>query len=168
MLSRLLEATTNVVVIVVALVVGGATVKNYFTSDVPKTSAAKLVGRHLENAYQWKAHPATLLLALRKDCRYCEASMPFYRRINDLRTTNQLKVHLVAVFPDDGTSVRAFLHGYDLTVESISGMTLSRLGVSGTPTLLLVDQTGTVVGAWVGQLSEDGEAEVISKIKKSS
>jgi hypothetical protein len=38
---------------------------------------------------------------------------------------------------------------------------LEKLKISGTPTLLLIDRTGTVVKAWVGILSGRQELEVM-------
>ena len=40
-------------------------------------------------------------------------------------------------------------------------MPLIKLKISGTPTLMLVDRSGTVLNAWIGMLSPRQELEVI-------
>ena len=81
--------------------------------------------------------PVTLLLAVRKGCHFCEESMPFYRRIAALRDQHQIDTQLVAVFPDSEGEARGVLK--DAWLDSIglaSGVPLSRINVTGTPTLL--------------------------------
>ena len=39
------------------------------------------------------------------------------------------------------------------------------VGANGFPTLMLVDNTGTVKKTWVGKLSEEKEREVIEQMK---
>ncbi|MGH9412644.1 MAG: hypothetical protein ACRD0Y_02785, partial [Terriglobales bacterium] len=41
----------------------------------------------------------TLIVAIRKGCEFCEASMPFYRRLEDLEKEHKLKPRLLAVLP---------------------------------------------------------------------
>lgn len=47
------------------------------------------------------------------------------------------------------------------TVHALAGVPLEKLKASGTPTLLLVDKSGTVLNAWIGMLSPRQELEVI-------
>jgi hypothetical protein len=46
--------------------------------------------------------------------------------------------------------------------------TLSTIGVTGTPTLLLVDNTGTVANVWQGKLQPDQEGGVLAVLKKNA
>lgn len=48
-----------------------------------------------------------------------------------------------------------------LTAHVLAGVPLEKLKISGTPTLLLVDKTGTVLNAWIGMLSPRQELEVM-------
>jgi hypothetical protein len=41
---------------------------------------------------------------------------------------------------------------------------LGEIGVRGTPTLILIDGGGVVKQSWVGRLSADEEAEVLSRL----
>jgi len=111
-------------------------------------------------------HQSTLLLAVRKGCRFCDDSMPFYRRLVALRDQHQIDTELVAVFPDSEGEAHGVLK--DARLDSIvlaSGVPLSRIKVTGTPTLILVDSRGVVSRAWSGELTPDGEEEVIKALK---
>jgi hypothetical protein len=43
----------------------------------------------------------------------------------------------------------------------------SRLKVSGTPTLILVDRNGSVLGVWIGKLKPEAESAVLSAVTGS-
>jgi hypothetical protein len=80
-----LEAATNLVVIALACVVGYYFWQAHRTPQSPLPESVK-VGDQLPGlaVYDWKTHPRTLVLALRNGCHFCEASMPFYRKLADL------------------------------------------------------------------------------------
>ncbi len=125
------------------------------------------VGDHLPyiEGVAWGGQ-STLLLAVRKGCHFCEESMPFYRRLVALRDQHRTDTQLVAVFPDSEVEARGVLK--DARLDNIglaSGVPLSRINVTGTPTLLLVDKRGVVSRAWSGELTLDGEEEVLKALK---
>ena len=62
--------------------------------------------------------------------------------------------------PDDQSSGAAALTSAGMTAEGVFGQRLETLNVTGTPTLLLLDDRGRVKQAWVGELSAQGEKEV--------
>ncbi len=164
------EVTANVVVIVLAVVIGSVFLKDRFASSGPAPNEVK-VGDQLPglHAYNWKAHERTLVLALRNGCHFCEDSMPFYRRLAKLEQSNQIGgVHLIAVFPDDPAIVRQVVETQQLTIEVLPGTELDQVKVQGTPTLILVDEQGRVSKVWMGELPAAEEAEVIAAISKAS
>jgi hypothetical protein len=67
----------------------------------------------------------------------------------------------VAVFPDAADAVKEVVQSEGLRVHALAGVPLERLKISGTPTLLLVDRSGTVMNAWIGLLSPRQELEVM-------
>ena len=77
-----LEIGTNVVVLIVALLVIGILVKNYFgTSPNRPTDSGLKKGISfgpLADSVNFTASPKTLLLFLSTHCKYCEKSLPFY------------------------------------------------------------------------------------------
>ncbi len=92
--------------------------------------------------------------------------MPFYRKLAELEQSNQIGVHLIAVFPDDPAVVRQVVETQQLTIEVVPGFELGQVKVQGTPTLMLVDEQGRVSKVWMGELPVAEEAEVIAAISK--
>jgi hypothetical protein len=130
--------------------------------------AASLQGTTLNPLpeYSWSSHKETLVLALRDGCHFCEASMPFYKRLSDLNETHQVHPHLLVVMPDDRSSGMKHLNVEGVYIEGAFAHPLSSINVSGTPTLLLVNANGRVDKAWVGQLLPAQESEVLSAVEK--
>jgi thioredoxin-related protein len=167
MMKNKIEVAANVVVIVLAVVVGSVFLMDRFASPGLGPNEVK-VGDQLPGlpAYNWKAHERTLVLALRNGCHFCEDSMPFYRRLAKLEQSNQIGAHLIAVFPDDPAVVRQVVETQQLMIEVLPGTELGQVKVQATPTLILVDEQGRVSKVWMGELPAAEEAEVIAAISK--
>jgi len=167
MMKNKVEVAANVVVIVLAVVIGSVFLMDRFATPGLGPNEVK-VGDQLPGlpAYNWKAHDRTLVLALRNGCHFCEASMPFYRKLAQLEQSSQIGVHLIAVFPDDPAAVRKVVETQQLTLEVLPGTELGQVKVQATPTLMLVDEQGRVSKVWMGELPAAEEAEVIAAISK--
>src|SRR5260221_2272874 len=141
MMKNKIEVAANVVVILLAVVIGSVFLMDRFASPGPGPNEVK-VGDQLPGlpAYNWRTHERTLVLALRKGCHFCEDSMPFYRRLAKLEQSNQIGVHLIAVFPDDPAVARQVVETQHLTIEVLPGTELGQVKVQATPTLMLVDE----------------------------
>jgi len=63
--------------------------------------------------------------------------------------------------PDSKKSGSEEITGEGLTVDGLYDQPLRSLGVTATPTLLLVDTRGIVKKAWIGQLTPALEKEVV-------
>jgi hypothetical protein len=162
-----LEVLTNLVLIGLACVIGYHYLQARRTPENPPPISPK-VGDQLARlpAYDWKAHDRTLVLALRNGCRFCEESIPFYRKLAELEKSNHLDAHVIAVFPDDPAAVRQLLETHQLAVEAFPAIELSHVKVDGTPTLILVDRQGRVSKVWIGELEAAGQADVVTAISK--
>jgi hypothetical protein len=68
--------------------------------------------------------------------------------------------------PDDKESGAKALQSGGVAVDGVFSQPLDSLKVTGTPTLLLLDSNGRVARAWVGQLTPQGEKEVIAAVEK--
>lgn len=106
----------------------------------------------------------TLVLVIRKGCRFCEESMPFYQRLGD-DASLAARVRIVVVAPDDEATSRAELARNRVRVDQIVQLQLNLLKVRGTPTAVLVGRTGVVERAWTGRLDNPGEQELIEVLK---
>src|SRR5216684_4449592 len=138
MMKNKVEVAANVAVILLAVVIGSVFLMDRFASPGHGPNEVKagdqLPGLH---AYKWNAHERTLVLALRSGCHFCEASMPFYRKLAQLEQSSQLGVHLVAVFPDDPAVVHKVVETQQLAVEVLPLFELVQVKVQATPTLML-------------------------------
>lgn len=70
------------------------------------------------------------------------------------------------MMPDDKSAGAGFLQSGDVAVEGVFSQPLDSIKVSGTPTLLLLDSKGRVAKAWVGQLTPQGEKELIAAVER--
>jgi hypothetical protein len=154
-----IEAAANIIVIVLAVVVGSVFLKDRLSSVAPESNAVK-TGDNLANldGWDWGAHDQTLVLGLRRGCHFCEDSAPFYQR---LIAQQQQGSTIVAVFPDTVDVVKEVVQSEGLRIHALAGVPLERLKIDATPTLLLVDRNGTVLNAWIGMLSPRQELEVM-------
>src|SRR5260370_26002176 len=130
------EVAANVAVIVLAVVIGTVFLMNRFGAPRLDPNEVK-AGDQLPGlpAYKWNAHERTLVLALRSGCHFCEASMPFYRKLAQLEQSNQVGVHLIAVFPDDPAAVHKVVEIQQLTLEVLPLFELAHVKLHTTPTL---------------------------------
>jgi hypothetical protein len=157
-----IETIGNIIVIVFAVVVGSVFLKGRFTPPPSEPISAK-AGDRLPNldGWDWSAHDQTLVLGLRKGCHFCEDSAPFYQKLLAQQQPGESSPAIVAVFPDTPEEVKGVVASEGLAVQTLAGVPSDKLKISGTPTLLLVDRTGTVLTAWNGMLSPRQELEVM-------
>ena len=165
---KIIEIAANLAILLVCGLIGWT----FLTHKGLASGSGKEVA-HLEGVtlpplpgYSWSDHQKTLVLAIRKGCHYCDSSLPFYKQLSNLEKSRTLHAHLVAVMPDDRTSVTADLLSGGVSIEAVFNQQLSSIRVAGTPTLFLVDAKGRIEQSWVGQLSPESEKDVIAAAAK--
>ena len=162
---RVIETCTNVAILVVCCLFAWsyATHKTIGFGNSEADTSAHLINQTLRpiGGYSWSSNRNTLVLALRVGCSYCKASMPFYKHLEQLQQGGSLQAHLLTVMPDSQKSGSEEITGEGLTVDGLYDQPLRSLGVTATPTLLLVDTRGIVKKAWIGQLTPALEKEVV-------
>ncbi len=165
--KKLAEVLANLSIVVAAILLCWTLLKSHLGSSKTESNqqaGASLIGTTLPSlpAHKWSQHPATLILAIRGGCHFCEASYPFYRKLNAIESDHDSRAHLLAVMPDDPQSGGQLLKTNDLPVDAVYGEPLTSLNVTGTPTLMLLNSNGVVEKAWGGQLDQEGERSVLS------
>jgi Rhodanese-like domain len=100
-------------------------------------------------AEDWMKNGQTAVFILSTQCHWCSLSAPDYRAV--LLYLRQNKIRTLAAFPENMTATQQYLSEHNLTFDAVRQVDLGRLGVSVTPTLLVVDQYGKVAGEWVGK-----------------
>jgi hypothetical protein len=166
-LKSFLDVTTNIVVVLFAVVAISVLVKNYFAPQSPKNSVTIKKGSVFPEiaGVDFKETPRTLILALNVDCRYCTRSVPFYNSLARARQENANQVNIVAAFINkDPALVKSYADEKQLSVQAIAGVDLDKLGIHSTPTLILVDSSGKVLDSWSGELQPDAEREVFAAL----
>src|SRR6185369_4484157 len=98
---KYLDSITTILVVAVFLTVAGMYLHGrFFKKQVDPLGSTIPKEARIADALpiEYKTHSRTLILALDKDCVYCERSVGFYKRLLDLQVTN---TQFVAVLSND-------------------------------------------------------------------
>lgn len=164
--SKRIENVSNVAVTIVCLAMLVVLVTRFYSPQrqekgnalTPPPVGTKLAVKNLD----WTQRDRTLILAVSTQCHFCTASAGFYQRLS---TQAKLKnVRIVAVFPQPESEAKTYFQGLNVPVTEIYRAPLSEVSVSGTPTIIMVDRSGVITKAWVGQLTPPKENEVLSQL----
>jgi len=124
------------------------------------------IGTRLKlDGVDWRGHPS-LLLALSVGCHFCTESADFYRKL--AAECRKDGLHLSAALPQPENESKSYLLNLGVHVDDVKQVSLSSLGVDGTPTLLLVDSSGIVKKAWVGKLQAEREQQVLGAVRSAT
>ncbi len=163
-----LETAANAATIMAALLLSVVLVKVYLLPAAPHRpsllapSIALGTGmKGLVDGVDWQKNGRTLVLALSTQCHFCTASAPFFRTLVAQAGKN---VKIVAVFPQPVDEAQRYLMSEGVRVDQIERADLNRIGVRGTPTMLLVDSGGIVTNVWVGKLQQNQQEKVLAII----
>src|SRR5437879_1542573 len=100
------------------------------------------------------------MIMMSTKCKFCIASLPFYKRMMEEQNEKDGLVHFVAAFPNSSEEVIQFVTENQFPIETVAGLKFDDVGLQYTPTLVLIDNRGKVLNAWVGQLTPEGEKNV--------
>lgn len=129
------------------------------SKNLPVSPLGKLIPI---NGVDWKKNKKTLVMYISSTCHFCKESEPFYKRF--LKDTASGEVKFMAVMPQPVEEAKDYLKTSGLQIEDVYNAQLGSIGVTGTPTLLLIDENGIVSEIWKGKLSSDKELEVLNKL----
>lgn len=165
-----MDSLANVATIVVSVLLSVVLIKVFLLPQTrPAANAAQpQVGMNIKQSLpgvDWAKNKRTLVLAISTQCHFCTESAPFFQRIQKERAKD---VKMVAVLPQAVDEGRKYLEGEGVQVDDVKQATLNAIGVTGTPTLLLVDDTGKVSDVWQGKLPPDQEGGVLAVLRKNS
>jgi thioredoxin-related protein len=166
-----IEVISNVALIICCIVVVVFFVKNYRLRQKQDTKTnplamTSLVGHKISLRDQdWARNQQTLLVVLQKGCRFCDESTLFYQRLTR-ELAERSKTHLVAVLPQSNDESKQYLKEKMIDIQDVKQAAPMSLGIRGTPTLVLVDPTGTVLEQWNGKLPATEEDKVILRLKQ--
>lgn len=165
-LHKRIELLTNVAIIIVAILLGGVLVKHYLLPTSPRPEPVEgsiKPGTKLAlPGVDWGKGDRTLLMVLATNCRFCTESAPFYQQLAQEKARRGHGA-IIAILPQGADEAKKYLDDHGIAVDEIKQATLISIGVRATPTLLLVDRTGSVIDSWVGKLPAEKESVVLNR-----
>jgi len=127
--------------------------------QVPQNTAYKVGERIVDTPTLGLAGArSTLILMTASSCHYCTASMDSFDRLT--KTAHKVGVRVVAATSEDAARNRAYLQEHGVEADVVAAAEKNNIDIRATPTLLLVDQHGTIRNVWVGQFTPAREADV--------
>jgi len=89
---------------------------------------------------------------LKKDCPYCTSSADLYRQLMDEAAKRNVKC--IAVLPNSREDALKYLQYLELPFEKVYTGPVEEYKISGTPTVVFVDQNGIARSVWIGAQTE--------------
>lgn len=170
-----LERTAYVFLISLCLVSGGILIRRQwvqykFQASVPALTAKSVVGRQFDvPGVSWSTSDVNAVLFLSTRCHFCEASMPFYRRLSQAhRQTIKKRVALLGVSREPSGDLQNHLADNHVELDRVYQIPSTLTLLSGTPTLLIIDGSGVIRQAFVGELSDAQEQKVLAFVRDGS
>lgn len=135
----------------------------YHGKEEPLRRTAELVGQRVAlpegNAV---VAGATVLVAMTTTCVYCQVSHPFYRRVvEEAASIRKESLRVIAMMPEDHEKAESYLASAGLKFDSVVRR-IPGLRITATPTVLLINRSGTIEKAWIGVLRPSDERELLS------
>jgi hypothetical protein len=167
-IRQIIEITANLALIT-AVVMGltvflhrpSSTNVGNIANNSPPLSQNPPVGTRIDlPGVDWRAHKATLVVAISSACHYCVNSTPFYSQI----THSAHQAPVVVVMPQGQVEAKAFLQQHSITPNVTVSADLTNIQVQATPTLLLISSSGTITRSWVGELTETQKKQVVDAL----
>ena len=149
-----LARLADVVTVLVGLAVLGVLVARIAGPPLQSSSSPLGVKIGTDAGIDFAVAERTLVMVLQSDCRYCEQSVPFYRSL----PRQPRGVQVVIVAPPGDVEIDAYRE--IVQPDAVLFVEPTILPVTGTPTLLLVDQEGNVEASWRGLLDVTREEDV--------
>lgn len=164
-IKETIEIGANISILLVAIFFGLLLIQSYFSSSVNSQKSLSEIKKgtkvNVPNV-DWEKNEKTLVLYLRKGCKFCTESMPFYQKLAEVGAEKNTK--FVVVSPDSTEVSKGYLAEHDVSISEIRQSSLVTLGVRGTPTLILTNEKGEVSNSWIGKLPSEKEQEVINQL----
>ena len=105
-----------------------------------------------------------LLLFLSSDCRFCQASAPFYHELLQASREQDVPLRIYAITSDGTTKFSSFMQRESLIFDRVILEAPPIAGFPVVPIIAVVSPDGRVERRWVGQLTLDEEREVLTTL----
>lgn len=160
-IGRKIEIAANVGIVIVAILIVTVWITN-FRKQAAEPGRIATGAKFAVTDVNWRGNGKTMVLALATTCHFCTESAGFYREL--VQYCNSHNIPTVAVFPQTAEEGRSYLAKEGVKIDDVRQASFSTIQISGTPTLLLIDENGAVKRVWVGKLSPGEEKKVFSQL----
>lgn len=166
-----LDTAANIAIIIVCAIAAVVLIRNQFfpkqaagPGNVPQIEKGEKYAQ-LKDMVPTGANRA-LVVAVQPGCHFCNDSMPFYKKLLDERNQKGSAVKFVAAVPSDDAKPQEAqkFAAVGAQPDNIAKVDFAAIKVPGTPTMVLVDNSGKVLNVWVGKLDEGSEKEVLKTL----
>jgi len=144
-MSRL-EKLTHFLLIVVCVVSVSLLLEKRFWAERSRSGigAAALVGKRINiPGAEWRRARLNAVVLMNSKCHFCMESMPFYREISSVRKESHQGISLEAISTEPVEELGQTLARERLEVDGAYTVP-GDFPLHNTPTMLIVDATGTV------------------------
>jgi thiol-disulfide isomerase/thioredoxin len=157
------EFGARILILAIFVVVVGLLVKQKFFNTAAKPPEPT-VGRQVAlSGDYFRGDQRSVVLVLQTTCGFCNASMPFYKRLIEL--SREKNINYIAVFPQTVEEGTQHLSKYGVAGLKVVQSDIDKFEASGTPTLIITNDKGVIERVWVGKLTPDKESEVVDTLK---
>lgn len=165
-----LERTTHVLLSIVCVAGLAAIARQQLFPRVPTRARPDLLGKRLAipGLDLPKNSGLALVVAARSDCHFCEESLPFYHEVDRRRKIGRTPIPLFFVTTEPVERLRTFVEGADISPDGIVSVDFKAMGITGTPTLAVVDSAGIIKRAFYGRLTEVDVRDLLGIVEKAS
>lgn len=160
-LPKSIELAISILIISISVSLSAFAINRFLISPL-KTSQPETKREINLSGYNFAENSKTLILALQSNCHFCNESAPFYKRLVEKAKGKDIK--LVAVLPTSIEESRPHLDKLGLSEIEVKQSSLDDLLITGTPTLILFDNTGAILNSWVGKLPPEIETKVLEEL----
>ena len=162
--SRRPSRALNAAIFLAVLLLAGVLVRRFYFAT--PTEYDYKIAPHAKLSIpgvDWMAAGRTVLIVMRKDCKYCAESAAFYRRlVSSLTKEGNAKV--IALFPEQESGAEAYVSELGIPISDVRYVSLDSLGIRNIPTLAIIDSNGVVTDFWVGKLPPRIESVVMKAL----
>jgi hypothetical protein len=165
-----LERLTYVCLITLCILSAGTLAKRWWLKDRTQeqvVSPNMLIGQRIDiPGATWGSSQINVVVFLSGECRFCEASMPFYRRLaSEHRHAAGSGVSLLAVSLEPSEYLSDHLASEQLQFDHVFQLKQPSALLHATPTFLIVDKNGVIQRAAIGELPATKEDEMLKIVK---
>lgn len=158
------EYLLNLIIVIVFAVFLAVVVQKYFFSTPDFIAHRPPTGtKFVLDGVDFSKNRKSIVLALQRTCRFCSESIPFYQELVKVAEFRD-DLGFLALMPGESDENQAYLESNSVLRFNLIQVKLEEVGMNATPTLLIVNDEGVVLGSWVGKLSPEVEKEVIFKL----